>query len=364
MKSKVMILLAGLMVIGSLSGCVFASNDEAETFRNDAVEAAKQAEEDEATKQEEEEADAKDAEADEYYEAGRACLYGLDGKEINLEAARTNFEQAEELGKTEANFYLGLLCDWYSYPEQDFEMARAYYEKCGNDPYAQLAMGFLYYYGQGVEEDKERGKELFQSVIEQGYVEGYFGTATTLQDEEEYEAALEDYTKASEGTEQFFIGSAMNSIGYMYDYGNGVEQDYALAMEWYKKAADLGHTGAMNNIGYMYGYGNGVEQDYETAMEWYKKAAELGHVAAMNNIGWFYVNGYGVEQDYEVAMEWFEKSADLGNLTAINNIGWMYANGYGVEQDFEIALEWFEKAEDLGDEAAKVNAEYIRQLIQ
>ena len=238
-----------------------------------------------------EEAAARETEMNGYYEAGRTYLYGLDGKEINLESAYTNFEKALEMGKTEANFYLGLLCGWYSYPEKDYEVARAYYEKCGDDPYAQLALGFLYYYGDGVEEDKERGKELFQSVIGQGCVEGYLGIAGVLEDEEEYEAALEDYIKVLGGTEQIFIADAMNMIGWMYKNGIGVEQDYALAMEWYEKAADLGNANAMNNIGWAYCHGIGVEQDYVLAMEWYEKAVDLGNAGAMNNIGYMYQYG-------------------------------------------------------------------------
>lgn len=261
-----MLLLVGVMVIGCLSGCGTASSDTAET-----------------SAQTEEEAAAKEAEANEYYETGRAYLYGLDGKGIDLESAYTNFEQAEELGKVEANFYLGVLCDWYSYPKKDYEMARAYYEKCEDDPYAQIELGFLYYYGQGVEEDKERGKELWQSAIAQGCVEGYIGTAAALREEEEYEAAMEDYTKALEGTEQIFIASAMNEIGYMYEYEYGAEQDYVMVMEWYLKAADLGNATAMNNIGWMYYNGKGVEQDYAMAMEWYEKAAALGNETAKEN---------------------------------------------------------------------------------
>lgn len=246
----------------------------------------------EAVRLAEEDAAAKEAEANEYYEAGCAYLYGLDGKEVNLESAYTNLKKAEDLGKIEANFYLGLLCDWYSYPEKDYEMARVYYEKCGDDPYAQLALGCLYYYGQGVEEDKDRGKELWQSVIDQGYVEGYLGTGVVLRDKGEYEAALEDYTKVLEGTEQIFIADAMNNIGYMYQYGEGVEPDYALAMEWYEKAADLGNAGAMNNIGCMYIRGYGVEQNYVAALAWFEKAVDLGNAGAIKWVEYMYENGY------------------------------------------------------------------------
>lgn len=58
-------------------------------------------------------------------------------------------------------------------------------------------------------------------------------------------------TKALEGTEQLFIASAMSDIGYMYVLGMGVEQDYAAAMEWYKKAADLGDAEAKETAEYL-----------------------------------------------------------------------------------------------------------------
>ena len=50
-------------------------------------------------------------------------------------------------------------------------------------------------------------------------------------------------------------------IGYSYLVGDGVEQDYGKALEWFERAAELGDAWAMNNIGLMYHYGDGVEQD-------------------------------------------------------------------------------------------------------
>lgn len=125
MKGKVMILLlASLMVIGSLSGCSSASNDKAETIR--------QAEEDEAVKQVEEDTAAKEAEANEYYEAGYAYLYGLDGKEVDLEAAYSNFEKAADLGDAPAMNEIGYMYDWGYGVEQDYAMAMEWYGKAAD----------------------------------------------------------------------------------------------------------------------------------------------------------------------------------------------------------------------------------------
>ena len=354
-------ILIGTLVISAFSGCGNSAQESTEamapsiditagTGTNEAEETARteedagaKAEEEAAAKAAEEEA-ARQEEANTYYETGRAYLYGLDGKEFNLEAAYTNFEKALELEKTEANFYLGLLYDWYGYPEKDYEKAVAYYEAAGDDPYAQLALGYLYYFGDGVEEDKAKAQEIYESVIAEGYVEGYLGIGDIANDDGDYVTAFECYNKVLGGKEQAYVAAAMYSIGYMYDYRQGVEQDYAQAMEWYEKAAILGESNAMNNIGYLYMNGLGVEQDYTTALEWYMKAADLGNSTAMANIGYMYYNGLGVEQNYTTALEWNMNAADLGDSIAMTNIGYMYENGLGVEQDLEKAQEWYDKA--------------------
>ena len=60
-------------------------------------------------------------------------------------------------------------------------------------------------------------------------------------------------------------------------FGEGVEQDYGAAFDWYTKAAELGSDEAMLRLGFMYDLGEGVEMDESTANEWYKKAADAGN---------------------------------------------------------------------------------------
>ena len=47
-------------------------------------------------------------------------------------------------------------------------------------------------------------------------------------------------------------------IGFLYNDGNGVSQDYSKAMEWYQKAVDNGNTDGMVEIGKLCYYGDGV----------------------------------------------------------------------------------------------------------
>jgi TPR repeat protein len=56
--------------------------------------------------------------------------------------------------------------------------------------------------------------------------------------------------------------------------GNGVEQDYEMAIHLYKQAAEQGYIGAKIDLGNLYRYGIGVEQDYEKAQHYFQLAAK------------------------------------------------------------------------------------------
>ena len=51
-----------------------------------------------------------------------------------------------------------------------------------------------------------------------------------------------------------------------------------------QEAAERGDAGSQFNLGVMYGKGQGVTQDYAEAMKWYRKAAEQGDVQAQKNL--------------------------------------------------------------------------------
>ena len=55
--------------------------------------------------------------------------------------------------------------------------------------------------------------------------------------------------------------SAQFNLGLMYDKGEGVPQDDAEAVRWYRLAAEQGHAEAQANLGWMYDAGRGVPQD-------------------------------------------------------------------------------------------------------
>jgi hypothetical protein len=130
----------------------------------------------------------------------------------------------------------------------------------------------------------------------------------------------------------------------MYSHGQGVPQDYAQAIMWYRRAAEQGDATAQHNLGVMYSHSEGVSQDYAQAIMWYRRAAKQGNAASQVNLGVMYDNGLGVPQDYAQAAQWFRRAAEQGDASAQYNLGLMYDNGRGAPQDYAQAYLWYNLA--------------------
>jgi TPR repeat protein len=71
----------------------------------------------------------------------------------------------------------------------------------------------------------------------------------------------------------------------MYDKGEGVPEDDAEAVKWYRLAGEQGNASAQTNLGFMYDKGYGVPKDDAEAVRWYRLAAEQGYASAQFNLG-------------------------------------------------------------------------------
>jgi len=73
---------------------------------------------------------------------------------------------------------------------------------------------------------------------------------------------------------------AQHNLGFMYQTGLGLAQNYNEALKWYKLAADQGYAESQNNLAYMYDKGLGTKVDYLEAVKWYQLAAKKNHAQA------------------------------------------------------------------------------------
>ncbi len=78
------------------------------------------------------------------------------------------------------------------------------------------------------------------------------------------------------GWAQFYLGEA-------YAQGRGVTQHPALAVEWYRKAAEQDYVAAQLALGAMY-FGNPVVRDNARSVYWLARAARLGDELALRSL--------------------------------------------------------------------------------
>ena len=305
-------------------------------------------------------------------------------------------------GDVEAQYRLGQLYEYGSDDiDQDFDLAREWYERAAKQGNADAltALGYFYLNGCGVETSLDQAADYFQQAISLGSTEANAGLARAclngygdpaqqgqmafsyasvseqagdldgiclmgyLYEQgigcgQNYEQAIEYYqrvleTEEPELTDEYAWNEAATRLGIMYIEGNGVETDERQALSYFEMAADRGYRMAQYSVGVIYENGYGVDVDYGEAMRWYQLAADQGYAPALNQIGYLYFNGYGVDVDYEEAAYYQKLSAMYGYGPAQLNLGYLYEYGYGVEQDYSVAMAYYQMAADQGMEGAQ-----------
>ena len=118
-------------------------------------------------------------------------------------------------------------------------------------------------------------------------------------------------------------------------------------IERLREKTSAGDAAAQVSLGTLYADGQGVPQDDAEAVRWYRLGADQGYAAAQHNLGVMYANGRGVAQDDAEAVRWLRLAADQGDAEALQNLGGMHADGgAGLDQDAVTADMWYTLAFD------------------
>jgi uncharacterized protein len=139
--------------------------------------------------------------------------------------------------------------------------------------------------------------------------------------------------------------AACYELGLRYDAGRGgVARDLAQAAAWYRRAAEGGLAAAQNSLGSLYQAGEGVDQSFTEALAWYQKAADQGHPQATHNLGYLYDEGNGVPEDNARAIALYGRAAEQGWVESMLNLASMYRTGDGVAPRARDAFMWIDLA--------------------
>lgn len=102
-------------------------------------------------------------------------------------------------------------------------------------------------------------------------------------------------------------------LGRHYEYGICVDQNDALAIDWYKKAGSKGSARANYRLGVLFENGWGADIDAERAVSFYRFAAIQNHALAQYDLAMMYFEGSGVEQDSVAAYTWLLIAINSGH---------------------------------------------------
>ncbi len=177
--------------------------------------------------------------------------------------------------------------------ENGIETAREGYERCYN-PYHIIHSTDLFNYARG-----SRGSGT-------PYIEA--NNAIRKRQKDDYQNALHILNQKSSKEE---VQNAAHTIllianadgccepdaqKWVGDYYENVIKDYGKATVWYKKAADNGSIEGARCYADMLMTGKGVQQDIDAAMDYYRIAADEGHSAAQFVLGQYYAKQGNTEE--------------------------------------------------------------------
>jgi TPR repeat protein len=168
-------------------------------------------------------------------------------------------------------------------------------------------------------------------------------------------------TTSSNGENQ--AAESQFRLGLYHEFGtNGAEKDIYTSLSWYRQAASNGHSIAQYKIGICYekGFAN-IEKNEQLAIHYYRQSSEQGYAPAQHQLGLCLFNGIGMMnggKNVKEAVRWYQLSAEQGYPPAINSLGFCYFHGFSVNKNVKLAIKLYKLAADNGYVIALNNLGY------
>ncbi|HVY90562.1 MAG TPA: protein kinase [Hyphomonadaceae bacterium] len=204
-------------------------------------------------------------------------------------------------------------------------------------------LGWMMERGEGGPKDYAAARDWYRKAAEGGFVAGMFNYANYLRDgtggSKDLNAARAWYKKAADNGDKDAaaalaemdaplsptkLAEMRRRADALYKQGKGTAAEIAEAVKLYVEAGEAGDIDAMNALGRMARWGEGVQRNSDSAKVWFRKAAELGDPYAMYMLGWMLKNGEsndGWKYDTEGAVRWLTKASDAGEVRATTMLG-------------------------------------------
>ena len=260
--------------------------------------------------------------------------------------------------KTYAAYKMGKMFDRGLGGEQDYKTAEKWYKIAGKNTYAQYSLAKIYLDNKlqssseaEIQKNKEQAFILMKKSAERKNAFAYYelgnmyahGIGTNIDQDASDSAYKQAYSLFCEMTRKATDDSILYRVGKMTLDGIGTTKSVEKAIDWFKKAADLGNENAQYSLAKIYI----EEKDFEkvnSAIKMLEKLAENNNMMAEYTLGSIYADYESQYYDLEKAIGYLERSAEQDNQFAEYKLGVIYADPEGQHYDLEKAISYLEQS--------------------
>jgi TPR repeat protein len=156
---------------------------------------------------------------------------------------------------------------------------------------------------------------------------------------------------------------AENNLASLYQHGQGVRKNLGKAYEWYLAAAQHGDPVGQYNLAAFYYFGTSTSRNSTEAVRWLRASADTGLAEAENGLAAFYFYGISVQRDYNEAARLVRLAVQKGLPAAATSLGFLYEHGKGVPLDYVAAYAWYSRAITAGDSSSNQHRKQLAQIM-
>ncbi|MBS1004402.1 tetratricopeptide repeat protein [Acetobacter thailandicus] len=221
----------------------------------------------------------------------------------------------------------------------------------------QAIYGYVLCNGPEDIRNPEEGRNWYRKAAEAGNAQGHLGlgllTLGTASSQDDYIVAAQHLRKAADAG----LSTALYLMGVMYEHGmGGCSADEGAAFSYYSKAAEQGVPKAQARLGVALMAGShGMERDVVRGETWLRRAALGGDAEAAATLGDLYGRGGDLPPNYVEAVSWYQQAAKAGHAAASYTLGTLFKEGVGVARDEREAERWFRLAVEQGHNHATID---------
>ena len=287
-------------------------------------------------------------------------------------AAFTEFHTLAETGDCRAQMKVGWMYFTGKGVIQDKSKAIEWYRKAAEqgEVTSQFNLGYSYEHGDGVPQDLDESRIWYKKVTEHSNVIALldFDRLARIFVNKEAVTSLANRAKARAVKEQIDVGKTAKETNFATATATTVAHMTAVEKKSPPATTDrashllpvsASETTSSNQVNAVLTGAKTSGSHLNPRVAKLVLKADTGDADAQVSLGWIYSSGRRVPANMAEAEKWYRRAGNNGNLKAQLALGWLYYSGEGLRRDLKEAAYWYEKAAAQGSAKAGIKLKEI-----